>query len=545
MDLNNIADTSPTVSPTNPPDNSFIDLLPVAACICDINGVIKKVNKKAIELFGDSFSTSIGTAIPEHFEPYSPTEQTPQNRLVTFLSNGAYRTIELSFQNKDFAIILKAAIAPLKEQNKITGTIICFDDITDAVQARIALLESEHRYQELITSLEREIENSTAELKAKNEALQRSEERYHKMVDEVEDYAILLLDKDGFIQNWNKGAEKIKGYSEADIIGKNFRIFYLPQDREAKLPERLIERARNTGKAVHEGWRVRKDGTTFWGSIVITALHNEKGEVIGFAKVTRDLTDKKLAEDKLKRYAEELKFQNSELQQFAYVASHDLQEPLRKIKTFSDLLLSKYENALDEEGRNMLERMQVASDRMKVLITDLLNYSRISKLLDKALVNTRQEVEDVLTDLDTSIKDKKAIINVGQLYSVYGNSTQIRQLFQNLISNALKFSKPDVPPQIDISGRIVYGYETDFTLPEEKQQKRFQYIEISDNGIGFEQQYAEKIFQVFQRLHGKEEYRGSGIGLSIVQKVIETHNGYIKAEAKPGKGATFKILLPF
>jgi len=545
MDLENIADTSPAVSPTNLPDNSFIDLLPVAACICDINGVIKKINQKAVELFGDSFSTSIGTAIPEHFEPYSLTEQTSQNSLVTFLSSGVYKTIELSYQNKDFAIILKAAIAPLKEQNKITGTIICFEDITDAVQARIALLESEHRYQELITSLEREIENSTAELKTKNEALQRSEERYHKMVDEVEDYAILLLDKDGFIQNWNKGAEKIKGYSEADIIGKNFRIFYLPQDREAKLPERLIERARNSGKAVHEGWRVRKDGTTFWGSIVITALHNEKGEVIGFAKVTRDLTDKKLAEDKLKRYAEELKFQNSELQQFAYVASHDLQEPLRKIKTFSDLLLSKYENALDEEGRNMLERMQVASDRMKVLITDLLNYSRISKLLDKGLVNTRQEVEDVLTDLDTSIKDKKAIINVGQLYSVYGNSTQIRQLFQNLISNALKFSKPDVPPHIDISGHIVHGYETDFTLPEEKQQKRFQYIEISDNGIGFEQQYAEKIFQVFQRLHGKEEYRGSGIGLSIVQKVIETHNGYIKAEARPGDGATFKILLPF
>jgi len=543
MDLENIADASPVVSSDNSPNDSFINLLPVAACICNTSGVIKNINQKAVELFGNSFSTSIGTPISEYFKLYNAGNASVTDYSLTSFSDGIDKTIELTFQNKDFPIILKSSIATIK--NEAGSTIICFEDITDAVRAQQALLESEHRYQELISSLEREIENSTAELKNKNEALKRSEERYHKMVDEVEDYAILLLDKEGLIQNWNKGAEKIKGYSEAEIIGKNFRLFYLPEDQASKLPERLIEHARSSGKAVHEGWRMRKNGTRFWASVVITALHDENGGVIGFAKVTRDLTDKKLAEDKLKRYAEELKFQNSELQQFAYVASHDLQEPLRKIKTFSDLLISKYENALDEEGRNMLLRMQVASDRMKVLITDLLNYSRISKLLDKTLVNTGKEVEDVLIDLDTSIRDKKAIINIRQLYPIYGNSTQIRQLFQNLISNALKFSKPDVTPSIDVSARIVHGYETDFKLPDEKLQNQFQYIEVSDNGIGFEQQYAEKIFQVFQRLHGREEYKGSGIGLSIVQKVIESHNGYIKAEGKPGEGATFKMLLPF
>ncbi|MBS1688308.1 MAG: PAS domain S-box protein, partial [Bacteroidetes bacterium] len=496
MDLENIADTNPTASLINLSDYNYIETLPVAICICDTEGVIKKINRKTVELFGNSISTSIGTSISEYFKPYSPNNNVTENSLLQLASDNADKIIELTFQNKNFSIILKAALATLKDgQNRITGTIICFEDITDAIQGQQALQESEHKYQELITSLEKEIENSTAELVSKNEALKRSEERYHKMVDEVEDYAILLLDKDGFIQNWNKGAEKIKGYSEAEIIGKNFRIFYRPEDQAVNLPERLIETARKNGKAIHEGWRVRKNGTNFWGSIVITALHDEKGDIIGFSKVTRDLTEKKLAEDKLKRYAEELKFQNSELQQFAYVASHDLQEPLRKIKTFSDLLISKYENELDEEGRSMLERMQVASDRMKVLITDLLNYSRISRMLDKTLLDTNKEVEDVLTDLDTSIKDKKAVINIKQLYPIYGNSTQIRQLFQNLISNALKFSKPGVAPHIDISARIVHGYEADFALPEEKLQTKFQYIEISDNGIGFEQQYAEKIFQ--------------------------------------------------
>jgi PAS domain S-box-containing protein len=151
-----------------------------------------------------------------------------------------------------------------------------------------------------------------------------TEQMYHLMVGEVEDYAILMLDRDGFIQNWNKGAEKIKGYKEQEIVGKHFRVFYRRQDQEEHLPERLIEQARTTGKALHEGWRQKKDGSVFWGSILITALHDEHGEVIGFSKVTRDLTERKEAEDKLLQYARQLEAQNKELQQFAYAAAHDM-----------------------------------------------------------------------------------------------------------------------------------------------------------------------------------------------------------------------------
>lgn len=539
MDVEN-ALAGPNVIFTHITDSMLIESLPVATCICDANGHITKRNHKTIELLGCKASATLAENITDLIKLYNGSRKDYNNILDLIHEN------EVFISQCDPEILVKARIGDLQnEHNEITGYIVCFEDITAFRHIQETLREADRKYEELIGSLERQIREKTAELQKKNDALQRSEERYHKMVEEVEDYAILLLDKDGYIQNWNKGAEKIKGYKESEIVGKHFGIFYLPEDQANNLPETIIERARNYGKAVHEGWRVRKNGTTFWGSIVITALHNEEGEIIGFSKVTRDLTERKYAEDRLRLYADELKYQNNELQQFAYVASHDLQEPLRKIKTFSDLLLSKYSDSLDEDGKNMLERMQIASDRMKALITDLLNYSRISQMIEKDLVNTAMEVNDVLTDLDTGIKDKKAVITIGKLYPVYGNNVQVRQLFQNLLSNALKFSKPGQPPHIDISGRIVQGYETDFDLPAEKLKSRFQYIEVRDNGIGFEQQYADKIFQVFQRLHGREEYKGSGIGLSIVQKVIENHNGYIKAEGKPGEGSLFKILLPF
>ena len=180
------------------------------------------------------------------------------------------------------------------------------------------------------------------------EEFRKQEDRYFKMIDEVEDYAILLLSTEGIIENWNNGAEKIKGYKAEEIVGKHFRIFYPAEDRENKLPEKLILQATQKGKASHEGWRVRKDQTKFWGSIVITALHDKQGNVIGFSKVTRDLTQLKLAEDERRRYTQELEIKNQELEQknkelesFTYIASHDLQEPVRKIRIWANRIEEK------------------------------------------------------------------------------------------------------------------------------------------------------------------------------------------------------------
>ena len=191
------------------------------------------------------------------------------------------------------------------------------------------------------------------------------------MVEEVEDYAIILLDREGIIQNWNKGAQKIKGYPESEIIGKSFSSFYLPDDRRDGLPEKLLSRAAEHGKTVHEGWRIRKDGSIFWGSTVLTALHGKDNNIIGFSKVTRDLTERKLAEDKLREYTRQLEFQNKELEQFAYAASHDMKAPLRKIHLFTSAIAESQANILDEQSKEFLSRTINAVKRMDNLIENL------------------------------------------------------------------------------------------------------------------------------------------------------------------------------
>ncbi|MBK8364296.1 MAG: PAS domain S-box protein [Bacteroidetes bacterium] len=215
------------------------------------------------------------------------------------------------------------------------------------------------------------------------DSLRDSEERYHQMIAEVQDYAIILLDINGIIQNWNAGAERIKGYRSDEVIGKKFELFYTPEDLNSKMPDRLLNYAKEHGKAVQEGWRVRKDGTRFWGTIVITALHNKENEVIGFSKVTRDLTQQKIAEEKLAAYLTELEIQNRDLEQFAYVASHDLQEPLRKIQTFAELIQENYDDR--EFVNKYFEKLEFSAQRMSDLIKSLLNYSRLSKNHDEKM----------------------------------------------------------------------------------------------------------------------------------------------------------------
>ena len=378
------------------------------------------------------------------------------------------------------------------------------------------------------------------ELRQKNEDLVKSEERYHRMIAEIEDYAIILLNENGDIQNWNAGAQRIKQYTADEIVGRNFKIFYLPEDQKAGLPEKLIGEAIKTGKATHEGWRVRKSGERFWGSIVITALHGVKGEVIGFSKVTRDLTERKLAEDKMQKYLLELEAQNQELERFAYIASHDLQEPLRKIRTFIDVIAS---NIHDEVLiRKFFPKIEDSAKRMSELIKAVLNYSRLGKVdNDIALVDLNKVLKDVLNDFEVNIQEKGAVIISDELLPVKGNELQISQVFFNLIGNALKFSNKK--PEIKISSRVINSGQIANRLAE---MKTGDYLEIAfaDNGIGFEQQYGEQIFTLFQRLHGKQDYSGTGIGLSLCKRIMENHGGHISAEGYPGKGAIFYVYFP-
>lgn len=386
--------------------------------------------------------------------------------------------------------------------------------------------------------LEKRIEERTKKLKQTNKELKASEERYHRMTEEVQDYAIILLDSEGTILNWNNGAGKIKGYREDEIIGKNFRIFYLPEDLESYLPEKLIATAVETGRAVNEGWRIRKDGTTFWGSVVITALHDDKNNVIGFSKVTRDLTERKLAEDTMKKYMQELEKQNSELEQFAYVSSHDLQEPLRKIRTFSDLLVSE---VADPTHRNYLEKINSSAERMTNLIKDLLSYSRLTKEGEQfEMVDLNKVLENVKTDFEIAISQKNAQIISDPLPVLKGIALQFNQLFTNLLSNSLKFNIGE--PFIKIGVQPAPLYET----VSVNLDPRWSYVKItfSDNGIGFDPEYSEQIFTIFQRLNTRQKFSGTGIGLAMCKKIIDNHQGHIKAEGNVDKGATFTIYLP-
>jgi light-regulated signal transduction histidine kinase (bacteriophytochrome) len=282
----------------------------------------------------------------------------------------------------------------------------------------------------------------------------------------------------------------------------------------------------------------------------MTALHNDEGRLIGFTKVTRDLTERKIAEErllatsvKLEQKNKELERINEELSSFAYISSHDLQEPLRKIQTFSDRIMElEYQN-LSEKGKDYFKRMQGGALRMQKLIRDILAYSRTTTS-EKILELT--DLNDVLTqtkgELEVLITEKKATIISDPLPTLRVIPFQIQQLFSNLLNNALKFSKDGLPPHIEIRTGTVDGqmFKDFYMLPA----KNYCHLSFKDNGIGFDPVYEKKIFEVFQRLHGRNEYGGTGIGLAICKKIVENHNGVINAQSQPNEGATFNVYLP-
>lgn len=361
------------------------------------------------------------------------------------------------------------------------------------------------------------------ERKLADEELRAAEERYRLLVDGVKDYGIFMLDSDGRISTWNEGAQRQKGYNASEVLGRDSSIFYPKEERAARWDLHLLETAIREGSVRDEGWRERKDGSRIWAEVVITALRDQHGNLLGYSNCSRDLTERKKIEDDLRR-------SNAELQQFAYVASHDLQEPLRMVASFTQLLAQRYQGKLDKDADEFIGYAVDGARRMQHLIDDLLAYSRVgTRAKDPKICSADDLLQAALRQLTVAIEESGAVVRASHLPRILGDDLQITSVFQNLIGNAIKFRAPNVPPLVEIAA-TQSGAEWIFS--------------VKDNGIGIEPRHFERVFQVFQRLQTRESYPGNGIGLAICRKIVERHGGRIWLESQPGRGTTFFFTIP-
>lgn len=379
----------------------------------------------------------------------------------------------------------------------------------------------------------------TERMKA-NQAMKESEEKFRLMVEGVQDYAILMLDEKGFIASWNAGAERIKGWTPKEIIGRHFSTFYPAEDVKLGKPEFELEAATREGRFEDYGWRVRKDGTTFWANVIITALHDEKGKLRGFSKVTRDITDRKNAEEKLKRAYENLEARiedrtkalqsaNRELESFNYSVSHDLRAPLRSMDGFSQALITNYSDKFDDRGKDYLRRIRESAKRMGQLIEDILNLSKIARVeVNKSEVDLSQTAEKVVAELKTADPNREVRFDIEENITAYCDENLIRLVLENLLGNSWKYTSKDKSAHIQFGktggdGEAVYI--------------------VRDDGIGFDMSFVDKLFEPFQRLHTEQEFPGTGIGLATVRRIIFRHGGDVWAKGEVGKGTTIFFTL--
>lgn len=374
--------------------------------------------------------------------------------------------------------------------------------------------------------LELHVQNRTLEI-------QKLKQRYESMLNSAGE-GIYALDPKGRITFVNPATAAITGWPAEEMIGRwEGEIFRHDTTRLT----RAAAAGRSDGELFH-----RRDGTTF--PVEYTCAPITEGNLeIGTVVVFKDITERKRAEDTLNRKAAELARSNAELEQFAYVASHDLQEPLRKIQAFGDRLKAKVDAVGLQDGRDYLDRMQGAAARMSTLISDLLTFSRVISASQPFVpVDLNTVVKGVLSDLEVRIEQTKGRVEVSALPAIEADPMQMRQLLQNLIGNALKFQPPDAQPHIKIDAKIL---KNPFAgSPDEDPYAEQCELSVQDNGIGFEEKYSEKIFAVFQRLHGRTEYEGTGVGLAVCRRITDRHGGTIQAHSKPGEGARFVITFP-
>jgi len=402
-----------------------------------------------------------------------------------------------------------------------------FEDVTEYVrlkERRARQQPAEEKLQTQVDQMEAEVLVRALELQVTNRELRRL-----AAIVEYADDAILTKTVAGVVTSWNAGAERLYGYTEHEILGQPVSVLVPPGHGDEE--PAMLHKIAAARKAVRcDIIRIRKDATLVDVSLALSPIFDAAGEVIEVAAISRDITERKRTEDSLVERSRQLETSNKELEQYAYVASHDLQEPLRKMASFCQLLARRYQGQLDEQADQYIAYVVDGARRMQEMINDLLTFSRLGRSPEAmAEVDCNQVVERARIDLAAAIEEGGASITVtGTLPTVRGEWAPLVQLFENLIGNGIKFHGKE-PPRVEISA-----------APDGTGWR----FAIADNGIGIEPQYADRIFTLFQRLHSQAEYPGTGIGLAVCKKIVESYGGTLCFDSRPDEGTTFYWTMP-
>ncbi|SFG30721.1 PAS domain-containing sensor histidine kinase [Pontibacter chinhatensis] len=357
------------------------------------------------------------------------------------------------------------------------------------------------------------------------EELRRSEERARLLTEGISDYAIFMLNPQGIVISWNQGAENIKGYKAEEIIGKHFSAFYPEEANQRNYTEYELSRALQDGRFEDEGLRVRKDGSTFWANVLITPVYNSEKQLIGFSKITRDLSEKKKNED-LMRKNKELHRINTDLDNFVYTASHDLKAPISNLEGLFSLL--KYDLGSDlDKHQEVLSRIENSMARLNSIILDLTDLTRIQHEENKVeQVNLTEMLDEVEGSLENLIYSCNAVVDrdLSGFDQLNYSRKNLRSILFNLVSNAIKYSSPERRPIVKIKTEMQGGRYV---------------LQVSDNGLGIDEKYKQKIFSMFRRLHTHVE--GTGMGLYLVKRILDNSGDRIELDSEPDKGSTFRL----
>lgn len=372
---------------------------------------------------------------------------------------------------------------------------------------------------------EEQLRATAAELQIANQELRQ----FRLLVASVEDYAIFMLDPGGHVATWNLGAEKLKGYAPEEAIGRHFSDFYTPEDRLRGTPAHALETAARDGHFELEGWRVRKDGRRFWANVTLTAIRDEHGMLLGYAKITRDLTERRRADEALEEAQRDLLRTNEELQHLAAAAAHDLAAPLHTVVGFAKLLKQRSGDALDEDSAGFVDSILDSTAQMRELVDELADYARAGQEVEPQRTLVEPAVLSAVRHLRAAAEEAGAdlSIEVPEGIAVKADPLSLERTFQNLISNAIKFGDPQGPV-------------VTVTASREDDHWRF---EIADNGEGVEESQREVIFEPFRSAAG-QQHAGTGLGLAICRKLVRRYRGEVGVVSDVSGGSRFWFTLP-